>query len=116
MALDETTEEGRLFQIGIVQGGGGGSGHHYKQDAQPHFHVDPPWLSGKASVSWAAYRFGTGSHLSQNQRYFWLDDALICPYVCGLAVAGQIRWFHGHIPGYRDMSWLYSTSGSPRHC
>ena len=46
-------------------------------------------------------------------KYFLSGDALIWPYVCGLAVAGRIRWFHRHIPGCRDMSWLSSTSRQP---
>ena len=38
-----------------------------------------------------------------------LDGALLWPNVCGLTVARRIRWFHRHIPGCRDMSWLSST-------
>ena len=32
-------------------------------------------------------------------KYFLSVGALICPYVCGLAVAGRIQWFHRHILG-----------------
>ena len=59
---------------------------------------------------------GYGFAPRQRRCIFTLDGALIWPNVCGLAVAGRIRWFHRHIPGCRDMSWLSSTSGSPRHC
>ena len=55
MVLDRTTEEGRLFQTGIVLGKRNFSGHHYRQmvlciviHVMPEYALD--WVPGQVFV------------------------------------------------------------------